>query len=331
MSARNWDAGQLLGTSGQFWETCTLHAGVALEVFTVLDDKQLTAEEVARETEADCRALTMLLNALAAMGLLAKTENNYSNTPSAAAFLSKHSPKYLGYIIMHHHHLVESWSRLDEAVRSGQPITPRAGYTEESRRENFLMGMFNMAMELAPRIVPQIDLTGRKHLLDMGGGPGTYAIFFCQNNPDLRATVYDLPTTRPFAEKTIKQFDLDKRIDFQDGNYVTEEIQGEYDVVWLSHILHGENPETCQEMIRKAVSVLEPGGMILVHDFILDDTMDGPLFPALFSLNMLTVTPGGQSYSESQITTMLTAAGIKEVHLIALSGKENSRILSGTK
>ena len=329
MSTRNWEAGQLLGASGQFWETCALHAGVALEVFTILDDKPLTAEEVASKIGADCRALTMLLNALCAMELMVKTEDTYSNTASSATFLSKLSPQYMGYIIMHHHHLMESWSRLDEAVLSGQPITPRVGYTTESARENFLMGMFNMAMGLAPRIVPQIDLTGRKHLLDMGGGPGTYAIFFCQNNPELRATVYDLPTTRPFAEKTIKQFDLDQRIDFQDGNYVTEEIEGHYDVVWLSHILHGENFETCQAMIRKAVSVLEPGGMILIHDFILEDSMDGPLFPALFSLNMLLVTPDGQSYSEEQITTMLTNAGVKEVHRIALSSKENSGILVG--
>jgi cyclopropane fatty-acyl-phospholipid synthase-like methyltransferase len=230
---------------------------------------------------------------------------------------------------MHHHHLVESWSRLDEAVTSGQSITPRAGHTAENTRESFLMGMFNIAMDLAPRIVPHIDLSGRKHLLDMGGGPGTYAIFFCQNTPGLRATVYDLPTTRPFAEKTIKQFDLTHRIDFQEGNYVAEGIEGRYDVAWLSHILHGESPETCQEMIHKTVSVLDPGGMIIIHDFILEDSMDRPLFPALFSLNMLLESPGGQSYSEKQITAMLTTAGVKDVHRIALSSEENSGLLAG--
>ena len=59
--------------------------------------------------------------------------------------------------------------------------------------------MFNLAMNLAPVLVPKIDLSNRRHLLDLGGGPGTYAIHFCLNNPQLKATVYDLPTTRPFA------------------------------------------------------------------------------------------------------------------------------------
>jgi len=329
MSKRDWDAGRIIGVSGQFWETCALHAGVALDVFTVLGERRRDVEEMSDEMGVDCRALTMLLNALSAMELIAKTGNAYTNTPAAAALLSKQSADYVGHIVMHHHHLVESWSRLDEAVTSGRPIRPRASHTSENTRESFLMGMFNMAVGLAPRIVGHIDLTGRTHLLDLGGGPGTYAIFFCKNTPGLRATIFDLPTTRPFAEKTIERFGMDDRIDFEQGDYVTGDIRGRFDVAWLSHVLHGESHETCQQMIRKTVAVLDPGGVIIVHDFVLGDTMDRPLFPALFSLNMLLGTPGGQSYSEGQIAAMLTDAGVKDVKRIPLSAEENSGLLTG--
>jgi hypothetical protein len=108
------------------------------------------------------------------------------------------------------------------------------------------MGMFNIAMSMAPSLADKIDLSGRRHLLDLGGGPGTYAIHYCLKNPSLKATVYDLPTTRPFAEKTIEKFGLTDRIDFIDGNYVKEGIEGVYDVAWLSHILHGEGQKDCQ-------------------------------------------------------------------------------------
>jgi SAM-dependent methyltransferase len=271
----------------------------------------------------------MLLNALSAMDLLVKKEDVYSNTPLSLTFLSKDSSRYMGHIILHHHNLIESWSRLDIAVRSGRLVRHRATHTDEEERKNFLMGMFNLAMNLAPVLVPKVDLSGRRHLLDLGGGPGTYAIYFCMNNPRLKATVYDLPTTRPFAEKTIAKFKLQDRIDFKGVDYLEQDIEGIYDVVWLSQILHGEGPEECRKIIGKAVSVLEPGGMILIHDFILNNSMDGPLFPALFSLNMLLGTPSGQSYSERQIRDMLSDANVREIRRIFFESPNDSGIITG--
>ena len=271
----------------------------------------------------------MLLNALVAMKLLSKSNDRYANTPLSTSFLVKGSPRYVGHIIMHHHYLVDSWAQMDAAVLSGQPGRTRASDGDDQRRESFLMGMFNIAMNLAPVIVPLIDLGGRRHLLDLGGGPGTYAIQFCLHNPRLKATVYDLPTTRPFAEKTIAKFDLTDRIDFMDTDYLEEEIAGSYDVAWLSHILHAESPEDCRKIIDKAVSVLEPGGMILIHEFILDNTMDGPLFPALFSLNMLLGTPAGQSYSEKQLMDMLAEAGVGELRRTFFESPNDSSVIAG--
>ncbi len=85
--------------------------------------------------------------------------------------------------------------------------------------------MFTLAMGIAPRIAKEIDLSGRKHLLDLGGGPGTYAIHFCLENPTLKATIADLSTTRPFAEKTIERFNLSDRIDFVPNNYLEDDLE----------------------------------------------------------------------------------------------------------
>ncbi|MFH1673331.1 MAG: methyltransferase [Pseudomonadota bacterium] len=321
--------GQLLSISGSYWQACTLHAGVRLEIFTVIGEDRVKGEEIARRLAGDVRGVTTLLNALAAMGLLAKQGEQYANTEMSKTFLVKGSPRYIGYILMHHHYLVESWSRLHESVKSGEPVRERPHDNDEKRRESFLMGMFNLAMGIAPRVVSQIDLKDRRHLLDLGGGPGTYAIHFCLANPELKATVYDLATTRPFALRTIEQFSLADRIDFTAGNYLENHIEGTYDVAWLSHILHGEGPEECQDIIRKVVAVLEPGGLILVHDFILDNALDGPLFPALFSLNMLLGTRHGQAYGENQIMEMLDGAGVREIRRIPFQGPNDSGIIVG--
>lgn len=330
MEKQQWNPGTLLQLSGQYWATCTLHAAVELDVFTAIGEQQFPAGDIAKKLNVNQEGVVRLLNALTALNLLKKENNFFSNTRASKTFLSKDSPGYIGYMISHHHHLLDSWSKLDQAVKTGTPVRERGSHTSSEWRESFLMGMFNMAMSVAPSVVDTIDLSGRGHLLDLGGGPGTYAIHFCMKNPKLKGTVYDLPTTRPFAEKTIEKFDLTDRIDFMDGNYVNEGIEGVYDVAWLSHILHGEGQEDCQRIINKTVSALEPEGTIIVHEFILNNTMDGPLFPALFSLNMFLGTSEGQSYSEKQITDMLAKAGVKKIRRLSFKGPTDSGIIVGT-
>lgn len=329
MVLKTWPVGRILDTAGNYWQACTLHTGVKLDVFTILDKKTATADAVAARIPAHVRGTETLLTALTAMGLLTKTVNGYTNTDEAGTWLSRKSDQYLGHIILHHHHLMETWARLDESVRSGGPVKLESRHTPDEKRENFLLGMFNLAMNLAPQLTTRIDLSGCRHLLDLGGGPGTYAVHFCMKNPGLKATVFDLPTTRPFAVKTIAEFDMTDRIDFICGDYLEENIPGTYDAVWLSHILHGEGPEDALRIIQKAVRALAPGGIIVVHDFILNNQKDGPLFPALFSLNMLSGTPRGRSYSQSQLHQLLQAAGVTNIRRIGIDAPNDSDIIMG--
>jgi SAM-dependent methyltransferase len=332
MAEAKWSPGELLKLSGSYWEVFTLHAGVKLDLFTLLGNRSMDAETVAAKAGADVRGTRLMLNALSAMGLLKKGEKAYENGTSASKFLDRNSESYIGHMIMHHHYLVDPWAQMDRAVKSGKPVSQRAahGDDENQRREAFLMGMYNIASQQAPHIAAEIDLSDRKRLLDLGGGPGTYAIEFCSRNSKLEAVIYDLPTTQPYAEKTVAQYGLSSRISFCPGNYIKEDVGGRFDVVWLSHILHSEGPETCERIISKAVRTLEPGGIILIHDFILFDSMDGPLFPALFALNMLQATPKGQSYSQGQITRMLQKAGVSNIERLAYTGPTDSGIIRGT-
>lgn len=330
MDHDSWTPAELLQLSGGYWSACALHSAVKLDLFTPLAGQAFTAAELARQINADERALTMLLNAMAALALVNKQGERYTATTFAVDYLCRDSPGYLGHIIMHHHHLMDGWTHLSEAVVSGAAPVERVSHSDdEQARESFLMGMFNLAMQLAPKVVPQIDLAGRCRLLDLGGGPGTYAIHFCQHNPGLTAVVYDLPTTRRFAEATIARFGLGNRITFCEGDFLGKEIEGRFDAAWLSHILHGESPEGCATVLKKALAALEPGGLIMVQEFILDDSKDGPLFPALFSLNMLLRTPGGQAYSQSELTEMLNAAGAKNARRLPVELPNGAGIIVG--
>lgn len=327
-----WTIPQLLQFAGSYWGVCALHSGVKLDIFSQLAHGPQSHAVVARKCASDPRATAMLLDALAALGLLVKTNDAYALTDFAAANLVSSSPEYLGHIIMHHHHLMSSWVKLPEAVKSGRPVRASVSHgDDEEMRKSFLLGMYNLASQLAPLVAAKVDLGGCHRLLDLGGGPGTYAIHFCLRNPALVATVFDLPTTRNFAEECVARFGLSERISFYPGNYEEDELPSGFDTVWLSHILHSEGEEQCLALLRKAAAVLEPGGRLMVQDFILADEKDAPLFPALFSLNMLVGTPQGRAYARGEIVAMLTAAGLGDIRQLEFDLPNGAGIVTGIK
>lgn len=326
-----WTAERILQTSGAYWATCALHAAVDLDVFTRIGDDRVSGEAVAQSLAASTDAVQRLLDAMVAMGLLVKDRAGYANTPASRQYLCTDAEDYLGYIIRHHHHLVASWAQLSAAVRSGRPVRLPVHDKGADQREAFLMGMFNLAMQLAPRLVDMVDVSGCRRLLDLGGGPGTYAIHFCRRHPDLTAAVLDLPSSRPFALKTIRRMGMADRVTFVPGNYLEEGLPGGFDAVWMSHILHGESERDCRRIVEKAFGCLQPNGVAVIHEFILDDSLDRPLFPALFSLNMLLGTDGGRAYSQSQLTGMLRRAGFVDIERLPFRGPNDSGVIRGVK
>jgi predicted transcriptional regulator len=91
MANRQSNPGDLLEISGFFWKTAALHAAVKLDVFTVIGDGQVAADEIARQLKAAKRGVTRRLDALVAMALLVKRDGNYANSVSGQIFLSKNS------------------------------------------------------------------------------------------------------------------------------------------------------------------------------------------------------------------------------------------------
>ena len=199
---KDWTPSALLHASGMYWESCAIHAAVHLDVFTPLSGGPMTVTELADRTGCVPQSLDRLLTALCAMGLLIRQGETCELPPFSRDHLCRGNPGYLGHIVEHHRHLMPGWSKLDESVRENRPTRHRSSVDTEDtgERESFLMGMYNIANAQAERSVPHIDLSGRSHLLDLGGATGAYAIHFCRRNPGLSATVFDLPTTRPFAE-----------------------------------------------------------------------------------------------------------------------------------
>jgi ubiquinone/menaquinone biosynthesis C-methylase UbiE len=310
------DFGQLMSMARGFQASKMLMVAVDLRVFDFLEEPR-SAVEVAAYIKADARATGIFLNGLAALGLVVKGVDYFHNGEAASQYLVHGKDNYRGAIFSHIHHTMRGWSDLGATIAGGHPpeIDPEKWVDARPERDeaevgDFIWGMHALARDLAPQAAAKLDLASAGHLLDLGGGPGTYAITFAQVNPALRATVFDLPGPIKIAQENIARHGLSHRIDTLAGNFLKDEIGRGYDFIWISHILHSHNENQCHLILKKAIQALTPGGTLAVQDFFLNDDGCTPPGAAMFSVHMLAVTPRGRGYYHSEVALWLEEAGL---------------------
>lgn len=286
---------------------------VELGIFTALKHGPRSADALAEELHTDRHATDRLLHALAALGLLVKEEGRFANTATAALHLVRGEKGYMGNI-EHSNHLWDFWSHLTEAVRTGTVAT-RTELKERDREwgEAFIAAMHYRALVQAPGDVNLIDLHDVTRVLDVGGGSGAFAMAMARVKQDLKATVFDLPGIIPITRRYIEEAGLSHRIDTVAGDYLSDELPSGYDAVFLSAIIHSNAPDQNARLIRKCAGALNPGGCVIVQDFIMDDDRIHPSHGALFALNMLVATEQGDTFTETEVRSWMESAGLTDI------------------
>ncbi len=302
-----------------------------LDIFTVLGEEKLTAEEIAQKCGTHPRSTTLLLNACVALGLLHQEKGRYSNSPEALESLVKGKPTYLGDAINHADRLWSIWAHLEEAVRTDQPISlPATYYSDPGVIRDFIMAMHNRAMRLGPYLAEALDLRGRHLLFDVGGGPGTYSIFLVKRYPELRAIVFDLPATIEIAQEIIASSGAADRITTRVGNYFKDSFTEGSDVVLFSMIFHSMSPSRCKLLLKKAYDCLVREGYVVVHEGLINAEGTSPVSAALFSLNMLVNTGEGQSRSGEEVIAWMEETGFVRPYIQPIPVERTSLVI-GTK
>lgn len=293
--------------------------GFELNVWSAIGGESLSGEDVAARIGADTRGTERLCNALCAIGLMEKRNGRYSNTPLSSRYLVKDSEEYLSRI-GHMLNLYRTWGTLTEAVRKGTSVTARE--YDEFSLAHFIEAMHHRAKKTADELVSHIDLQGVGRILDVGGGSGVYSMAFVRRKLDIRAVVFDLPEVIPLTRRYIGESGLGERIDVMKGDYNRDDFGSGYDLVFLSAIIHINSPEGNRRLIRRAFESLNPGGRIVIQDHIIEEDRTSPPRGVIFAINMLVNTPGGDSYTESEMREWLLDSGCGRVERIA-TGMEN--------
>lgn len=322
---------EILELARNFMECRILLSGAELNLFTLLTTAPLSAREAARRIGADLRALTILLDALSAIGLLVKRGETYQCPPDLSAFLSTDAPDSVLAMVLHMANVWERWANLTSIVKG--PSVPRKPVTSSQKPEDlraFIGAMHVIARPLAHQIVAAIHPEKSRALLDVGGASGTYTLAFLQVVPDMKATLFDRPEVIGMARQRLAEAGVLDRVTLVSGDFNQDELPHGHDLAFVSAIIHQNSPEQNLSLFLKVFRSLDPAGRIVIRDHVMNPDRTSPKDGAIFAINMLVSTTGGNTYTFDEIKTNLAEAGFVSIRLLQ-AGEHMDALVEGFK
>ncbi|UCG83514.1 MAG: methyltransferase domain-containing protein [Dehalococcoidia bacterium] len=324
--ADNLDAASaLLELHWQFRASRVLMTAHQLGIFTALEEPG-TAAQVAEKCSTDLTMTEKMLVACCALGVVRRDGDRFQLTQLAKDTLLPESYRYMGGVLDHGEALWWSSTGLPDLIRTGERLSglmPPEHYITHWH-EHWIRAMHGIAANgVGQWVAQQVDLSDRKLMLDVGGGPGTYSIAMCQRFPNLRAVVWDVPRTIAIAREVIDRFKIGDRITVQEGDWNQDEFGTGYDCLFLSNIMHGPTSQA-ETRLGQAMRALEPEGLLIVHDFLMNNDRSGPLPAALFNLMI-------GAYTVNELITVVRSTGFNDVSLIAYNAKRGSGLITAVK
>lgn len=312
---------------GYYWETKILLTAIKLDLFSALDNRSATPSEIADQFAFNERSLILLLNALVAMRVLTKLDGRFGNTTVAQKYLVKTNAEYVGHLLILHDSEWDNWGKLEETIQTGtSPVRQHVFETNPEMGANVLAVLDRIGRGGGVNLAKYLELEGVEHLVDIGGGAGTNAIAFCQEYPNLKATVFDLPQTLLVTERYVREAGLRDRIALKPGNFNTDLLGGPYDVALMSDILHYQDHDINAALVKKVFAHLSPKGRLVIKDRFLDPDRTSPAWTTAFAVHIMVNTEHGDCFTTQEALAWMTNAGFQSVTEL-----EPRAIVQGTK
>jgi hypothetical protein len=333
------DPGPILQTAFAFWSSKVLLTAVEFGVFTKLGNRRITGAELGAELGLHPRGINDFFDALVAMNFLDREGDGpsakYCNTPAAALYLDRDSPRYIGgVLVMLNDRLFKFWHDLPAALRTGRPQNEvkhgQKGifeelYEELPRLEQFMGAMTGLSRINFEAFAAKFDFSSFKTLCDVGGATGLLCIEAAKKHPHLHCTSFDLPPVEPIARKHIAAAGLGDHIGTASGDFFKDPLP-KADLITMGMILHDWNLEKKMHLIRAAYDALPPGGALVAIEALIDDARRENVFGLLMSLNMLIEFGDAFDYSGADFRKWCGEVGFRRFDVIHLAGASSAAI-----
>lgn len=312
----NTDTTRLQGIARAYTESAVLYTAIDVELFTHVHGGADTEAKLAASTGLRPIDVDRLVTCALGMDLLRWDDSGERliNAPDTEMYLVKGSRRYAGPWMTFTRRDVPHWFRMTELMREGD--STQLGMYEDLTVESakaYHQSTSSIGFGAARRFVRTVDLAGRKHLLDLGGGSGAYSITAVENVEGLRATVLDLPPVVVATQEYIADAGVEDRVATHGADFTQGEFPGPADVVVMASNLPIYDGPTIGGVVARAFRALESGGdMHLIGEMLHDDRV-GPVDAAMWGMNELICGSNGRSHSRAEVAGYFSDAGFVDV------------------
>lgn len=327
-----WSREELLGLSSAFMKCRILLSAAELDLFSKLGRGPVSVEDLCATEGWSPRGLRILLDALVTQGLVeSHPTGSYQVQAELSELMSKDAGNSILPLVLHRVNMWKTWSNLTEIVKTGfNPNPMGTGSRSAEEMEAFIGAMNVIGLKVAEDIARAFDLKRFRRMLDIGGASGTYAEAFLKQSPDMTATIFDLPKVIEIAARRLAGSEFRRRIALVEGDYTSDSLPPGHDIALLSAVIHINGREANRRLFCEIHRVLEPGGTLLIRDYLLDETRTRPPEGAIFAVNMLVATREGNSHSLRDVREDLEFAGFRDVRMVR-EGMNMDQLLAADK
>jgi 3-hydroxy-5-methyl-1-naphthoate 3-O-methyltransferase len=299
------------------WAAGVLKCGLDLNLFDRFADGPQNVHALSPAVGADTSSLRILLDALVAVGLLEVRGEGYALTEVSDVFLVSSKPSYLGGLLIDttiSTTLFDMFKDYRRVVTEGYQVNPwEYGEGSNDHIVRLTRALYTLGLPVANTLADHMGWTADNssplHMLDVGCGSAVYGLTALSRMPKARLTVQDWPLVLPVAQSFASRLGVVDRVDLLAGDFREVEFGGPYDAVFLGHILHNYNEETCRKILRKCMEAVAPGGTLAIIEFLAERGQTASIFSWLFSAMIRGTTSGGRSFSSTELEEMLKEAG----------------------
>ncbi|ANT61931.1 methyltransferase [Salipiger sp. CCB-MM3] len=302
-----------------FMGSKALFAALEFGLFDALAEGPRSAEEIGAACDLHPERARTLLTALTGLGVVSVEGGRFANSPAAAAFLVK-GEKYdfSDYLRLQvGRQMYPLMSQLEAALKDDLPEGATGSYAQwfSDPEEARLYSDSQHAGSLGPAgvLARRLDLSNARRMLDVGGGTGAFSITFCKAFPQLQSTIVDFPNVVAVGREKVAEAGLEARITYKEADATNLDWPEGQDVVLMSYLLSGVPAAAHAPLFEAAFRALRPGGLLLVHDFVVRGDRSGPHLTALWQLQHTAFTPQAASLDASGLSSALGQAGFAEV------------------
>lgn len=294
-----------------FVRSQVLAALVELDVLSELSAGPRTAASMAAPRGLTVERMAALLQAGAGIGLLKRRRDGaFMLTARGVAFLSVPG---LPAMVRHHAVLYRDLSdpvaflrgeTAPELARFWPYVFGAAAAGDPATAATYSRLMSDSQALVAEDTLDLVDLRGVRHLMDVGGGTGTFLRSVADRHAHLRLTLFDLPAVVAQAAAG--------RIAAVAGSFRDDPLPQGADAISLVRVLYDHADETVAALLSRIHAALPPGGMLLVSEPMGGGDRPDPGTDVYFAFYCMAMRTG-RVRSGAEIAGLLGRAGFASV------------------